>query len=235
MTVCIRTKSKKIEDALLPMIISNWVIGCGGLIEYSLGSPHVIFVFSFIYSAIYAIAFGCLVYLSMFNEKKIVMGKFDHDYKNNSTSFFIALRYANILATFLIIIMSWSRQRVSLYNKFFSPFQRKKIISFTFNRILLLKGLQIFIKRVERVDEILRKLGISANYDKIYKRQLCLVTFVIIANVALITVNWRSATFMCLLCNWRIKIVFSIRHHYSVILQYFNDFYFIGITWYGLL
>ena len=120
MSLCKRSKSKNIQDALLPMTISNWIIGCGGVIESPMGTPHVIF--SFIYSGIFIIAFGFLVYLSIFNERKIVSGNLDHDYSNNTKAVFKVPRIANNIAVFIIILMSWTRRQVSFHKTFFFTF-----------------------------------------------------------------------------------------------------------------
>ena len=102
------------------------------------------------------------------------------------------------------------------------------------NIIFILKGMKLFIKKIEMIDATFKKLRIFENYNKMKKGLLYIVIYVIASYAFIIFIAWQDVDFMCPKCAWNIKIVFGIIFHYPMILLYFTDFNFVGLTWYFL-
>ena len=103
-------KSKTITNAMLPMRILNWIMGCGGIIEYPLGNPHI--NLSFAYSSVCAVNYCLLTYLSVYYINQMSSDLYNGNDDSDKT-FFKAFFYANVVITFSTIWMGWNRTKVS--------------------------------------------------------------------------------------------------------------------------
>ena len=116
-------KLKTINDVMLPMRVLNWLMGCGGIIEYPLENPHR--KISLIYSTACALNCCLLVCLSLYYNNKILPETLEESNCNNAGPLLKILFYAHIFVTFFTIIMGWKRGNVSLEIwKKYIPFQK---------------------------------------------------------------------------------------------------------------
>lgn len=112
------TNLKTIEDVMLPMRVLNWIVGCGGIIEYPLNNPHM--VMSSVYSAACALNYCLLAYLCVYyDNNKTLSKKMENVAVTSSDTLLQIFFYVNTLVTFVTIFMGWRRGKVSFCNKFF--------------------------------------------------------------------------------------------------------------------
>ena len=111
-------KSVKFKDAILPLTVTSWIIGSGGIVEFPLDRPQLLF--SLFYSATCIFIYSVMIYIVGFYYNNLIPKSIEDEngslmsiYKTiNNVTF-----YMGCFSIFSTIIMGWTRGHVCLINQ----------------------------------------------------------------------------------------------------------------------
>lgn len=102
-------QEKTINDIFLPMAIVNWIMGCGGIIEYPLGLSHL--TLSYTYPSVCLLNYCLVIYLSVISFD----GLFSKYYASDIESYETLIAFlvcSNVVSAISTIMLSWRRRKV---------------------------------------------------------------------------------------------------------------------------